>query len=83
MLTEYEYLNSEFFDANVYQTESDLAPQVSAEICQSEPRSSINLWFGQKQVSQFPKKKTVSSPKQSSSQEQDKRTNQGDLDMTA
>ena len=25
-LTEDEYLNSEFFDAKVYQTESDLAP---------------------------------------------------------
>ena len=37
-LTEYEYLNSEFFDANVYQTESDLAPQASTEKCQSEPR---------------------------------------------
>ena len=33
-LTKDEYLNSEFFDANVYQTESDLAPQVSAEIGQ-------------------------------------------------
>ena len=34
-LTEDEYLNSEFFDANVYQTENDLAPQVSTEIGQS------------------------------------------------
>ena len=45
-LTEDEYLNSEFFDANVYQIESDLAPQVSAKICQSEPRRYINLRSG-------------------------------------
>ena len=42
-LTKDEYLNFEFFDANVYQTESDLASQVLAEIGQSEPRRSINL----------------------------------------
>ena len=42
-LTKDEYLNSKFFDANVYQTESDLAPHVSAEINQSEPIRSINL----------------------------------------
>ena len=34
-LIEDEYLNSEFFDANVYQIESDLDPQVSAKIGQS------------------------------------------------
>ena len=34
-LTEDEYMNSKFFDANVYQTESDLDLQVSVEIGQS------------------------------------------------
>ena len=67
-LTEDEYLNFEFFDENVYKIESDLAPQVLAEICQLEPKRSINLRSGPKQVSHIPKKKLVSSPKQSSSQ---------------
>ena len=67
-ITEDEYLNSEFFDANVYQIESELVTQVSAEICQSEPKTSINLRSGPKQVAQISKKKIVLSPKQSSSQ---------------
>ena len=67
-LTENDYLNSEFFDANVYQTESDLGPEVSANICQSEPKRSINLRSGPKHVSQIPKKKTTSPPKQSCNQ---------------
>ena len=82
-LTEDEYLNSEFFYANVYQTESDLVPQISAEICQSEPKNSINLRSGPKKVSHIPKNKIVSSPKQSSSQAHDKRTDQGESDKTA
>ena len=42
-LTEHDYQNSEFFYANIYQTKSDLGPEVSADICQSKPKKSINL----------------------------------------
>ena len=65
-LTEHDYQNSEFFDANIYQTESDLGPEVSSDICQSESKKSINLRSGPKQISQIPKKKKTSPPKQSS-----------------
>ena len=48
-----------FFDANIYQTESDLGLEITVEIGQSEPKKSINLRFGPKQVSQIPKKNTL------------------------
>ena len=59
-LTEHDYLNFEFLDANIYQIESDLSPEVSADICQTEPKRSINFRSSPKQVSQIPKKKTTS-----------------------
>ena len=62
-LTEHDYINSEFFDANIYQIESDLSPEFLADICQSEPKRLINLSSGPKKVSQIPKKKTIYPPK--------------------
>ena len=82
MLRKDEYLNSDFFDENVYQTENDLVPQVSSKKCLSEPKRSINLRSGPKQVSHIPKNKIVSSPKQSYSQARDKITDQGESDKT-
>ena len=50
-LTEQDFQNSMFFDANIYQTEGDLGPKITAEIGQSEPKKSINLRSGPKQIS--------------------------------
>ena len=79
-LTEHEYQNFEFFDANIYQIESDLNPQVSADIYQSEPKKTTNLRSGPKEVVHIPKKKTCPPPKCSSNQTHKKRPDQGDPD---
>ena len=76
-LTEYDYLNFEFFDANIFQTKGGLGLEVTANICQSEIKKIIDLRSGPKQVSQIPKKKTIPHPKQSSSQAQKKKTESG------
>ena len=57
-----------------------MGPAVSDNICQSEPKRSINLRSGPKHVSQIPKKKTSSPSKQSCNQTQEKRPNHGDQD---
>ena len=79
-LTKQEYQDSKFFDANIYQTKSDLSLEVSADICQSEPKKAINLRSGPKQIVQIPKKKIGSPPKQPSNQTREKRVDQGDPD---
>ena len=77
-LTEHDYQNSEFFDANVNQIENDLAPDVLAEIYQLEDKRS-----GPKHVSQIPKKKIVPPPKQLPNSAQEKRQNEVDPDKVA
>ena len=72
-LTEYDYLNSEIFDASIFQTEGDLDLEETTDICQSKPKKIIDLRPGPKQISQIPKRKTVPHPKQSSSQAQEKK----------
>ena len=74
-LTEEDYLNSEYYDANIFQTENDLGLELIAEICQSEPKRTIDLRLGPKQAAQNPRKKEVLPPKQSCSQTQEKGQN--------
>ena len=74
-LTEEYYLNSEYYDANIFQTENDLGFEVTTEICQSEPKRAIDLRLRPKKVSQNPRKKAVLPPKQSGSQTQEKGKN--------
>ena len=76
-LIEEDYLNSEYYDANIFQTENDLGLEVTAEICQFEPMRTIDLRSGPKQVAQNPRKKAILPPKQSCSQTQKKGQNQG------
>ena len=47
-VTEEEFLNSEYYDANVFQTEDDLNLEVTADIYQSEPKKTLNLRLGPK-----------------------------------
>ena len=49
----------EYYDANVFQTEDDLNPEVTADIYQYEPKMTLNLRSGPKQVAQNPRKKAV------------------------
>ena len=63
-LTQEYYLNSKYYDANIFQIENDLGFEVTAEICQSEPKRTIGLRSGPNQVVQNPKKKEVLPPKQ-------------------
>ena len=58
-VTEEEFLNSEYYDANVFQTEDDLNLGVTTDIYQSEPKKTLNLRSGPKQVTQNPRKKVV------------------------
>ena len=42
-LTEEDYLNSEYYDAKKFQIKNDLGFDITAEICQSEPKRTIGL----------------------------------------
>ena len=42
-VTEEELLNSEYYDADVFQIEDDLNLEVTADIYQSEPKKTLNL----------------------------------------
>ena len=53
-LTEEDYLNSEYYDANIFQTQNYLGLEVTSEICQSKPKRTIALRPGPKQVAQNP-----------------------------
>ena len=56
-LTEEDYLNYECYDANIFHTENYLGCDITAEICQSEPKRTIGLRSEPKQVVQNPRKK--------------------------
>ena len=49
-LNEEYYLNSEYYDANIFKTENDLGFDITTEICQLEPKRTIGLRSGPKQV---------------------------------
>ena len=82
-LIEYEYQNFESFDSHIYQEESDVGPEVSAGICQSEPKKYYNMRSGPKHVSQIPKKKIDSPTKKLPNQTRERRQNHGDQDKAA
>ena len=62
-VTEEEFLNYEYYDANVFQTEDDLNLEVTADIYQYEPKKTLNLRSGPKHVAQNPRNKAVLHPK--------------------
>ena len=65
-VTEEDFLNSEYYDADVFQTEDDLNLEVTSDIYNSNPKKTLNLILGPKQVVQNPKKKAILPPKQQS-----------------
>ena len=83
-VTEEDFLNSEYNDEDVFETKNDLDFEVTAittDIYQSDPKKTLNLRSGPKQVVQNPRKKVVSPPKQQldlvleKNQNQDKQKN--------
>ena len=68
-VTEEEFLNAEYYDADMFETEDDLSlkmTDVIADVCQNEPKKTVNLRSSPKQVVQNPKKKVVVPAKQQS-----------------
>ena len=65
-MTEEDFLNSEYYDAEVFETENDLNLEVTADIYQIDPKKTLNLRSGPKQVIQNPRKKVILPPKQQS-----------------
>ena len=66
-VTEEDFLNSEYYDADVFETENDLNLEVTVvtvDTYHTEPKKTLNLRSGPKQVVQNPKKKVVLPPKQ-------------------
>ena len=60
-----------------------MGPEIKAEIGHSRPKKFIKLRSGPKHVSQIPKKKTYSPPKQLPNSAQEKSQNEGDPDKVA
>ena len=61
-VTKEEFLNSEYYDADMFETEDDLnlkMTTVTVDPYQNEPKETLNLRSGPKQVIQNPKKKVV------------------------
>ena len=59
-VTEEEFLNAEYYDADMFEAEDDLdleKTDVTAAVHQNGPKKTINLRSGPKQVVQAPKKK--------------------------
>ena len=68
-VTEEEFLNVEYYDVDMFETEDDLNLKmtiVTADVYQNEPKKTLNLRSGPKQVVQNPKKKVVVPTKQQS-----------------
>ena len=66
-VTEEEFLKSEYYDTDMFETENDLNLEVTvvtADTYQTEPKKTLNLRLGPKQVVQNPKKKVVVPTKQ-------------------
>ena len=78
-VTEEEFLNLEYYDADMFEIENDLNLEmtaVTADAYQTEPKKTLNLRSGPKQVVQNPKKKVVLPPKQQSDPVLEKKQNQ-------
>ena len=61
-MTKEDFFNSEYYDADVFETENDLNLEVTAvttDTYQAEPKKNLNLRSGSKQVVQNPNKKVV------------------------
>ena len=58
-VTEEDFLNSEYYDADVFEIENDLNLEVTSDIYQSDPKKTLNLRSGPKQVIQNPRKKVI------------------------
>ena len=61
-VTQEEFLNAEYYDADMFETEDDSVPEkidVIAAICQNEVKKTVNLRSGPKQVVQIPKKRAA------------------------
>ena len=68
-VTKEEFLNAEYYDADMLETEDDLnlkMTTVTVDVCQNEPKKTLNLRSGPKQVVQNPKNKVVVPAKQQS-----------------
>ena len=68
-VTKEDFLNSEYYDAYVFEIENCLDLEVTvvtANIYQTDPKKTLNLISGPKQVVQNPKKKVFLPPKQQS-----------------
>ena len=66
-VTEEDFLNSEYYDTYVFETKNDLNLEVAAmtaDIYQTDPKKTLNLRSGPKQVIQNPRKKVILPPKQ-------------------
>ena len=84
-MTEEEFLNLEYYDADMFETENDLNLEVTvvtADTYQTEPKKTLNLRSGPKQVVQNPKKKVVLPPKQQSDPVLEKKQNQDNQKKT-
>ena len=49
-VTEEDFLNSEYYDVDVFEIENDLNLEVTADIYQTDPNKTLNLRSGPKQV---------------------------------
>ena len=75
-VTEEDFLNSEYYDVDVFETENDLNIEVIADIYQTDPKKTLNLRSGPKHVVQNPRKKIILPPKQQSNPVLEKKQNQ-------
>ena len=57
-VTKEEFLNADYYDADMFETEDDLNLKITS-VTQNEPKKTLNLRSGPKQVVQNPKKKVV------------------------
>ena len=79
-VTEEDFFNSEYYDADLFETENDLNLEVTvvtADTYQTKPKKNLNLRLSPKQVVQNPKKKVVVPTKQHSNPVLEKKTNSG------
>ena len=77
-VTEEYFLNSEYYDADVFETKNDLnleVTTVTADTYQTNPNKNLNLRSGPNQVVQNPKKKIVVPTKQQSDPMLEKNSN--------
>ena len=75
-VTKEEFLNAEYYDADMFETEDDSGLEktnVTADVCQNELKKTVNLRSGPKQVVQVSKKKVAVPAKQSSDPMTEKR----------